>query len=195
MPEISEPSPERFDELLRWLDENREQATKAYLDLRRGLVKIFAWNHCSDPEGLTDEVFDRVIRKLPGLRDKYVGNPRLYFYAVANNLIKEYRKVAKSQLSLDDIDFPSNVSFTDEEETSEMRSECLEMCLQALPAERRDLILSYYSKEKQEKFIQRAEMARRLGVSIGTLRVRMLRIRIHLEECIEHCLDEKARNR
>lgn len=195
MPQIPAPSPERFDELLSWLDEHREEATEAYLDLRRGLVKIFTWNHCSDPEGLTDEVFDRVIGKLPGLRESYEGDPRLYFYAVANNLIKEYRKVARSQLSLDDIDFPSNVSFTDEEETSEMRSECLEMCLQALPAERRDLILSYYSREKQEKFIHRAEMARRLGVSIGALRVRMLRIRIRLEECIEHCLDEQTRNR
>jgi RNA polymerase sigma factor (sigma-70 family) len=194
MPEISEPSPERFDELLSWLDENREQATKAYLDLRRGLVKIFTWNHCSDPEGLTDEVFDRVIRKLPGLRDKYVGNPRLYFYAVANNLIKEYRRVAKSQVSLDGIDFPSDVSFTGERETCEMRAECLEKCLQALSPEKRDLILSYYSREKREKLLHRAEMARRLGVSIGTLRVSTLRIRTSLEECIERCLDEKTRN-
>ena len=193
MPPISAPPPEGFDELLRWLNENREQATEAYLDLRRGLVKIFIWNQCSDPEGLTDEVFDRVIRKLPGLRDVYEGNPRLYFYAVANNLIKEYRKVAKSQIPADDIDIPIENSLVGEE-TLEMRSECLEMCLQALDAEKRDLILSYYSKEKRGKFVHRAEMARRSGVSIGTLRVRMLRIRDKLEECIERCLDEKMKN-
>jgi len=193
MPPISAPPPEGFDELLRWLNENREQATEAYLDLRRGLVKIFIWNQCSDPEGLTDQVFDRVMRKLPSLRDVYEGNPRLYFYAVANNLIKEQRKLAKSQIPVDDIDIPIENSLVDEEPL-EMRNECLEMCLQALDAEKRDLILSYYSKEKRDKFVHRAEMARRLGVSIGTLRVRMLRIRDKLEECIEHCLDEKMKN-
>ena len=193
MPPISPSPPEGFDELLSWLDENREQATEAYLDLRRALVKIFIWNQCSDPEGLTDEVFDRVIRKLPGLKDVYEGNPRLYFYAVANNLIKEDRKVAKSQIPLDDIDIPIEDSLVGEE-TLEMRNECLEMCLKVLDAEKRDLILSYYSKEKREKFIHRAEMARRLGVSIGTLRVRMMRIRDNLEECIEQCLDEKMKN-
>jgi DNA-directed RNA polymerase specialized sigma24 family protein len=193
MPPNSAPPPEGFDELLSWLDENRERATEAYLDLRRGLVKIFVWNQCSDPEGLTDEVFDRVIRKLPGLKDVYEGNPRLYFYGVANNLIKEHRKVAKLQIPLDGIDIPSKDSLVGEE-TLEMRSECLEMCLKALDAEQGDLILSYYSKERREKFIHRAEMARRLGVSIGALRVRMLRIRANLEECIEHCLDEKMKN-
>jgi len=193
LPPISAPPPEGFDELLGWLDQNREQASEAYLDLRHGLVRIFIWNQCSDPEGLTDEVFDRVIRKLPGLRDIYEGNPRLYFYAVANNLIKEHRKVAKSQIPLDDIDIPIEDSLVGEE-TLEMRNECLEMCLKVLDAEKRDLILSYYSKEKREKSIHRAEMARRLGVSIGTLRVRMMRIRDNLEECIEHCLDEKMKN-
>jgi RNA polymerase sigma factor (sigma-70 family) len=181
--------------LLSWLDENREQATTAYLDLRRGLVKIFSWNHCADPEGLTDEVFDRVIKKLPGLMDSYEGNPKLYFYAVANNVIKEYRKAASSHVSLDGFDYPSDASLTDEQETLETMSDCLERCLQGLSKEKRDLILSYYSREKREKLLHRAEMARRLGVPIGTLRVKMLRIRTRLEECIEDCLDEKTRNR
>ncbi len=190
----SPPSPD-LNLILSWLDENRERATTAYLDLRRGLVKIFSWNQCADPEGMTDEVFDRVTKKLPGLKDSYEGNPRLYFYAVANNLVKEYRKAARLHVSLDGVDCPSDVFITDEEETREMMSDCLESCLQKLPAEKRDLILSYYSREKREKLLHRAEMARRLRVSIGTLRVRMLRIRTRLEECIEDCLDEKIKNR
>src|SRR6185503_15944733 len=194
MPESSPPSPD-FNLLLSWLDENRERAATAYLDLRRGLVKIFSWNHCSDPEGLTDEVFDRVIKKLPGLMNTYEGNPRLYFYAVANNLIKEYRKAANSQMSLDGVDPPSDAALTDEAETRELMSDCLERCLQGLSAGKRDLILSYYSREKREKLVHRAEIARRLGISIGALRVRMLRIRTVLEECIEHCLDEKIGDR
>jgi DNA-directed RNA polymerase specialized sigma24 family protein len=79
-----------------------------------------------------------------------------------------------------------------EEETSERRRECLSRCLRKLPKEKRELILTYYKKEKQAKIIHRAGMARQLGVSIEALRIRMLRIRGNLEECIEQCLDEFA---
>ncbi len=40
------------------------------------------------------------------------------------------------------------------------------------------------------KIDHRTEMARQLGVSIETLRVRMCRIRTALEKCIKRCLDE-----
>jgi RNA polymerase sigma factor (sigma-70 family) len=183
--------PERFDELLSWLDEDPAKAATVYLEIRNSLVKIFGWNHCTDPEGLTDEVFDRVARKLPGLKDSFEGDPKLYFYGVANNLIKESRKAATLQVPLDGVDRPSDSPLSEEEDTRDLRRACLESCLQALSPEKRDLILSYYAREKREKIIHRAEMARRLGVSIRTLRVRMLRLREGLEDCIERCLDEK----
>lgn len=189
----SSRSPESFNELLSWLDEDSARASEVYLDIRGALVKIFAWNHCSDPEGLTDEVFDRVAEKLPGLKETFEGAPKPYFYAVANNLIKEYRKAATLHMPLDGIDCPAEASVTIEEETREMRNDCLEQCLEALSPDKRALILEYYSHEKSAKIRQRAEMAYRLGISIRALRVRMLRIRAGLEECIERSLDEKNR--
>jgi len=71
-----------------------------------------------------------------------------------------------------------------------MREECLSSCLQNLTTEKRDLILAYYAREKGAKIEQRIAMAQQLGVSIETLRVRMYRIRMALEQCIERCLDE-----
>jgi len=194
MPSRFAPASERLDELLVWLDDNRDRATVAYLDLRSALVKIFTWNHCSDAEGLTDEVFDRVARKLPGLKDNFNGDPKLYFYAVANNLIKEYRKAARVHVPLDGVQVVSDDAQLAEEESREMRSDCLERCLQQLTPEKRDLILSYYSREKREKIIHRAEMARQLGISGRTLRVKMLRIRATLEDCIERCLDQRQKS-
>jgi DNA-directed RNA polymerase specialized sigma24 family protein len=194
MPQSSAHSSERLDELLSWLDDNPVQAADVYLDIRAALIKIFTWNHCSDPEGLTDKVFDRVAAKLPGLKDSFEGDPKLYFYGVANNLIKEYRKAAILHVSLDGVDGPTDPSLAVEEETREMRGDCLDQCLQVLTPEKRALILDYYSREKRDKIIHRAEMARSLGVSIRALRVRMLRIRAGLEECIERCLDQKAKN-
>ena len=192
MPRNSEFLPERFDDLLAWLNQDRELASSAYLNLRNSLLRIFAWNQCADPEGLTDETFDIVARQVPTLRERYEGNPRLYFYGVANNLIKEYRKKANSHVPLEGIDLAGDPPQEVQEESSERRRECLTRCLRKLPKEKRALILTYYAKEKSAKIIHRAEMARQLGVSIEALRVRMLRIRGNLEECIEQCLDEFA---
>jgi RNA polymerase sigma factor (sigma-70 family) len=186
----SEFPPEGFDDLLDWLNPDREQASSIYLNLRKSLLRIFAWNRCTDPEGMTDETFDRVARQVHILRDTYVGNPKLFFYAVANNLIREYQKKIKSYVSIDGIEIAEDPPQELEEETSERRRECLTKCLQRLPKEKRELILTYYAKEKRAKSIHRAAMARRLGVSIEALRVRMLRIRGSLEECVGLCLDE-----
>jgi RNA polymerase sigma factor (sigma-70 family) len=194
MPRKSEFLPERFDDLLAWLNPDRELAGSIYLDLRHSLLRIFAWNRCSDPEGMTDETFDRVARQAHTLRETYEGNPRLFFYGVANNLIKEYRKKIKSHVSLEGVEPTQDAPQELEEETAERRRECLGKCLEKLPKEKRDLILAYYAREKQAKIIHRAEMARRLGISVETLRVRMLRIRIGLENCIELCLDEWMEN-
>ena len=190
MPRNLDFPPERFDDLLAWLNSDRELASSIYLNIRHSLLRIFAWNRCSDPEGLTDETFDRVARQVHILKDSFEGNPRAFFYAVANNLIKEYRKKIGSHVSIEDIEIPEAHAEDVEEETSENLSECLAKCLRTLPQEKRDLILAYYAKEKQAKILHRAAIARELGISIEALRVRALRIRTTLEVCIERCLDE-----
>jgi RNA polymerase sigma factor (sigma-70 family) len=189
MPRTSDFPPERFDDLLAWLNPDRELASSIYLKLRDSLLRIFTWNRCADPEGMTDETFDRVARQVHMLRDTFEGNPKLFFYGVANNLIKEYRKTVKSHVSIEAIDLAEDPPQEGEEETSERRQECLSRCLRKLTREKRELILTYYAKEKQAKIIHRAKMAQQLGISIEALRVRMLRIRGSLEECVEHCLD------
>lgn len=185
--------PESFEEILAWLNPDREAAGVIYVQLRHDLAKIFTWNHCNDPEGLTDEVFDRVAKKVHQLKETYEGNPRLYFYGVARNLIKEVPKKTKMQVSLEDSDLPSNATAV--EETENMCEECLHSCLQKLSAEKRELILKYYAKEKQAKIEHRTEMARQLGTTVETLRVRVYRIRATLEECIERCLNRMAQGK
>jgi len=192
MPPKSESLPEGFDDLLSWLNPERELASSIYLRLRQSLLRIFAWNRCADPEGMTDETFDRVARQVHTLKETYEGNPKLFFYGVANNLIREYRKKVKSYVPIETIEPVEAPPQEPEEETLERRRNCLSKCLRKLPKEKRELILSYYAKEKQAKILHRAKMAQRLGLSIEALRVRMLRIRSILEECIELCLDEST---
>lgn len=187
--------PESFDEILAWLNPDRDMAGTIYVQLRNDLAKIFSWNRCPDPEGLTDEVFDRVAKKVHHLRQTFVGDPKLYFYGVARNLIKEIPKKVKLQVSLDDTELASNPQAEVEEETAMMREECLRHCLQKLSADKRELITAYYAKEKQAKIDHRTEIARRMGISVETLRVKAFRIRATLEECMERCLDRMAQHK
>lgn len=107
-------SPESFEEILAWLSANREIAATKYVQLRHDLAKIFIWRGCNDPEGLTDEVFDRVAKKVHEIRATYEGDPRLYFRAVANNLIKETLKQGKTHVPLESLNLPQQSIDTDE---------------------------------------------------------------------------------
>src|SRR5688572_6245699 len=183
--------PESFDEILAWLNPDRDVAAQMYVQLRHDLAKLFMWGRCADPEGMTDETFDRVAKKVHEVRQSYQGDPRLYFRAVANNLIKENFKKIKTQVSLDDVDLPAQQTIETAEETADIE-DCLQSCLRKLDNEKRKLILAYYAKEKQAKIDHRHELAQRFGISVETLRVRVFRIRASIEECIESCLKRKA---
>jgi RNA polymerase sigma factor (sigma-70 family) len=180
--------PQSFDEILAWLNPDRNEAAKIYVQLRHDLTKIFTWNRCLDPDGLTDEVFDRVARKVHDVRPIYDGDPKFFFYGIARNLIKESPKRIKKYVSIEDTDLPAKEPEPADESTA-MREECLSSCLQKLSAEKRELIVGYYTKEKQAKIDYRTELAQKLGISVEALRVRVYRIRSTLEKCIEQCLD------
>jgi RNA polymerase sigma factor (sigma-70 family) len=181
---------ESFEEILAWLDPDREVAAANYVQLRHNLVQTFIWRQCSDPEGMTDEVFDRVARKVHEVRPTYQGDPRRYFHAVARNLIKENLKKIKTQVSLEDTDLATQQITQTEDETVDME-ECLQFCLQEMSADKRELIRGYYAKEKQAKIEHRRELAQRLGIPIETLRVRAYRSTTSLKQCIERCLKRK----
>ena len=182
--------PESFEEILDWLSPDRELAGAMYVQLRHDLAKMFTWRGCRDPEGLTDEVFDRVAKKVHEVRPTYEGDPRLYFRAVANNLIKEDLKKTKNQISLELVEQtrPHEAEINDE---SIVIEDCLQLCLQDLSSEKRELILAYYAKEKQAKIDYRSELAQQLGIPVETLRVKVYRIRGSLEGCIQRCLRRK----
>jgi RNA polymerase sigma factor (sigma-70 family) len=183
--------PEGFEEILAWLNPDREVAATMYVQLRHDLAKLFSYRGCNDPEGLTDEVFDRVAKKVHNVRPVYEGDPRLYFRAVANNLVKENLKKARNQVSLEGIDPPQQKTTKTEKEMIDIE-ECLHSCLLQLSDNKRKLIVAYYAKEKQAKIDHRSELAQQLGITVQTLRVKIHRIRLSLQECIEGCLKHKA---
>jgi len=183
---------ESFEEILTWLNPDREVAGEMYVQLRLDLTRIFVWRKCSDPEGLTDEVFDRVARKVHVVRQNYEGDPRLYFRAVANNLAKETFKKMGTLIPLEGVDLPNQPETSADDEDIE---DCLQRCLRKLSRETRHLILAYYAKEKQAKIDHRQKLAQSLDIPIETLRVKAYRIRESLEGCIERCFERKAQQK
>ncbi|HEY7547760.1 MAG TPA: hypothetical protein VID27_22875 [Blastocatellia bacterium] len=173
---------EAFDNLLTWLDPDRERAGQKYEEIRCKLIRIFARRGCSIAEELTDETINRVTRKALEVAQTYVGDPALYFYGVAQNVFHEYVKKPSG---------PFPLAHNDPTEEKERRFSCLDLCIERLDTQSRDIILQYYYEEKKARIDQRKALAERLGVTINTLRTRAHRIKIILQQCVNDCL---ARN-
>ena len=179
---------ERFDELLAWLDSDRENAAHKYEEIRRSLVKIFAWRKCVDAEGMADATINIVAQKACQLRGTYEGKPHFYFYGVARNLIREYENSRRVLVSLEDADTPNTPIVDDTDDDIEQVDVCLSKCLGRLASQDRKLALAYYQKDGQAKIDLRRELAEDLGIDSSALRVKTFRIRGLLARCIKRCL-------
>lgn len=123
---------------------------------------------------------DRVIGKLPEIKDEYVGEKERYFHGVARNIVREARR--RKEVATDKI--PERI--TQPTKTSN-KYDCLLECLRPMPARRRELILDYYLYEGKDKVECHRHMAEELGISVGALRTRAHHIRRDLEKCVLQC--------
>ena len=180
-----------FAKLLDRLDPDRERAGERYEELRRTLTRFFEWRGAPFAEEHTDEVFNRIARKLSaGVEVRNIGS---YCYEVARLVCLEALKGKDSKrASLD----PNNhdiavVDRADEARESEIRLACLEDCLDSLPIESRELIVEYYQDDKRDRIERRKSLAARLGLQREALANRAQRLRDKLEQCVKSCLRRK----
>ena len=178
-----------FDALLEWLDPDREKAAQQYETIRAGLIRMFVSHGLPDAEHYADETIDRVMKRLPEIRDEYVNEPARYFYGVARNILREAhrRKEVATDLPLECISL---------KKVDSDLANCLAKCLKTLPREKRELIHDYhvYDGHGREKVESHREMAAELSISVGALRTRAHHVRTALEECVTRCL-EQSRNK
>jgi RNA polymerase sigma factor (sigma-70 family) len=182
---------ESFDSLLAWLDPDREQSARKYESIRRTLIKIFTWRNVSDAEDLADETINRVAQRVNEVKPYYSGDPALYFYGVAKNLLKEQARSRRLQVGLEEENLRYMLAPNDRT-AIDLEYECLSKCLDDLSKSNRELIVKYYAKEKQRKIDYRRALAQRLHVAPNVLRVRAHRIRAALESCVEKCIDAQG---
>jgi len=172
-------SAEDFNRLLVWLEPDRERAAQTYERIRWRLIAILASRGCLVPEELADETIDRVARRVADIEAAYIGDKTIYFLGVANNVHHEYLK----RPPITGVPEPD-----DDVDTKERTYVCLDKCLDKLTSSSRQVIERYYAEDKQAKIDLRRRIAEELGVSLNTLRLRALRIREKLQQCIETCL-------
>lgn len=175
------PTQEGFEKLLRWLDPNRDKAGERYEKIRRRLIGVFSSRGSCDVEDLADRSINVVISKIDWLLENYVGDPALYFYAVAKKIYLESIKPKP----------PPNVLAPDPEPPEvEALASHLDHCLDQLPRPDRDLVLRYHEFEKREKIRNRMSLAEEFKLSRNALRIRVCHIHSHLKKCIELRLRE-----
>ncbi len=171
---------ELFDELLSWLNADREQAGHDYEAIRRRLIKLFTCRNCYESEDLADETINRVANKIAEIKDHFEGPRAPYFYAVANKVHLEYLR-RKPEPFLPPLR-PS--------EDIELEYACLEQCMERQTPSNRKLVLEYYQGEKKAKIDHRRSLAEGYGIALNALRIRAHRIRASLQECVENCLSQ-----
>jgi hypothetical protein len=127
------------------------------------------------------------MKKLPEIRDTYVGDPVRYFHGVARNIIRE--TLRRREIATETVP-----SFSEEVESHSDEYDCLVKCLRFLAREKRDLILDYHIYDGRDKVEQHRHMAEELGITEGALRGRAHHLRGSLEKCIRQCLESMAGN-
>lgn len=121
-------SQESFEGLLDWLDPDRDQAGVKYEQIRGGLINYFTFRAPCDAEDLADETINRVISRLPEIKNQVNGEAPRYFYGVARKVHLEYLRRKTPQ--------PRSEPVVDSERV-EIEHQCLEQCMKKLSDENR----------------------------------------------------------
>ena len=181
-------SQDSLEQLLRYLDEDRNRAGEKYETLRLGLIRFFEWRGCAFSEDHADDTIDRVARRI--VQGEEIRNIHNYTAGVARFVFMEIMKEReKQQIALRQLP-PDPVR--EEAPEDDTRGECLRRCLQTLPPEGSQLIMDYYRDEGRNKIDLRKKLAEQRGISPHTLRMRLQRLRDKLEECIADCLNSRS---
>jgi DNA-directed RNA polymerase specialized sigma24 family protein len=183
-----------FARLLEWLDDGVGSHGERYVEIRRRLVSYFERRNRPLADELADETLNRIARTLEQCGVIATRPPARYCYVVARFVVLEDFRRERRHVHVDHSSFPlasplgRGVTRSDEGlAIREQRLDCLDRCLQELRPDRRELVVEYYRNTRRQKIEGRREMAKRLGISLNALGIRVCRIRDALMACVDRC--------
>ncbi len=184
---------EWFETLLARLSPDRETAGRLYESLRRRLELFFNKHRCNPAEEQADNALDTLARRLFEGEEVLPENLSRYALGIARFQLLEYwRSPERKRAPLENLERIDAASSRDSDER-ERRHDCLDDCLQRLPAADRRLVQAYYADDWRAQVDGRKRLAEQLGIAPVTLRSRAFRIRQQLEDCVRECLDRSQK--
>ena len=193
-------TPEAFNAMLRWLDPSPDAAGEKYEKIRQKLLKLFKWRNCFPEEEYADITINRVTRRVYEKTPEDASNPYTYFHGTALNVLREYWRTQQKRTHQDiDSADPSKLAVGDADDemdrdnevhAEEKRYGCMRECILGLPADSRELIVSYHHGDNKKAV--RSDLAEKLGITINVLRIRACRIRESLQSCVGSCVRKIA---
>ncbi|MCD9186274.1 MAG: hypothetical protein LUM44_07560 [Pyrinomonadaceae bacterium] len=144
--------------------------------MRSRLITFFYYRKCLFPEDLADETINRVTLKI---EEEKIGNKQAYIYGVAKFVYLESLRKEKNHLNIDEVTISENVQ--------KYSDDCLEKCLNELSEENREVLLDYYSEEKQAKIKLHNQLSEKLNLTKTALRMKLVRLKRKLKICLEEC--------
>ena len=179
-----------FHRLLAWLDDGVESGGETYIEMRRRLVAYFDRRNRPFADDLADETFNRISKTLEQSGSIEVTPPARYCYVVARFVLLEDVRRGRRYVPVDESrDLPTFgprpfAGSEDRDSVKEQRLECLDRCLDKLKPDQRELAIEYYRDAQGNRIEHRRELARRMGISMNALAIRVSRIRGALVACL-----------
>ena len=91
-----------FNNLLKWLSPDKEEAGEQYEKIRDGLISFFRFHRCNDPLALADETINRVTHKVSTFTINEKIKTISFFYGFAKKILLEYNsEIAGKEIPLE----------------------------------------------------------------------------------------------
>ena len=173
-----------LEDLLEKLEPTAQTTQLAYKLCRSKMVKFFQWRGCEDSAALADETIARFVEKHSSGTQVAPDKLYSYLYAIALHVFFEFlRKKKKADRTRDKI----KELWRPPALASDKRWECQKHCLERLESDKKDLLERYYLTNEEPE-----DIAVDMGITVGTLRLRIHRIKQELRTCCEDCLKDKT---
>jgi DNA-directed RNA polymerase specialized sigma24 family protein len=183
-PDESEPTKSSEEVLLEFLGTTEDEFDHEYQEIRRKLIHFFVYRGCSNFEELADRSIFEVVKDCGRVADSYVGDPMLWIYGVARNILRGSAEKPPETQPMPEPDPP---------EEKEARDGCLRRCMEdRLKEFERVLIMEYYQGERGKKIENRKRLAVLLNTTENGLRLQAHRIRNKLRSCVSMCLKTRG---
>lgn len=177
-------SEEKFNQLLDWLSENRDESAREYHDIQNRLILYFSARGCVDAENLADQTIDRIAEKISSENFEYEGNKMKYFYGFARNIYHEYLRHKDIALNEEILEDESQMVELPTEEEISQTQKYLNDCLSKLNRKDKKLILIYYNAKTGREKEYREKVAKKYKISTNSLRVKIFRLKKIIEDCV-----------